>query len=58
MKPMTCASCGATMNHHADKLVDPRTREESLAMERSLSGVVQELHSCPGCGANASRLAV
>lgn len=57
MKPMICAKCGATMNHHGDKILDPRTRDEALVLDPLLGGVVQEMHSCPGCGANATRLA-
>jgi hypothetical protein len=56
MSPMICTKCGATMNHHADKLVDPRTSEQALRLDASLGGMVQEMHTCPGCGANATRM--
>ena len=39
--PMRCTECGDEMNHHAEKLVQPAD--------------VEELHSCPTCGASASR---
>jgi ribosomal protein S27AE len=57
MEPMICPKCGATMNHHADKLVDPRTQHEALRWDPMLAGVVQEMHTCPACGANSTRLA-
>lgn len=57
MEPMICPKCGATMNHHADKLADPRTQDEALRWDAMLAGVVQEMHACPACGANATRLA-
>ena len=54
---MTCPKCGATMNQHAQKLIDPRSREEAARLDSALSGVVHEMHSCPACGASASRIA-
>lgn len=55
--PMSCPKCGATMNEHAEKVADPRTREEGARLDHSLGGVLHEMHSCPACGANASRIA-
>lgn len=45
-QPMTCPQCGATMNHHADKLAYGERGE-----------YVEEFHACPMCGACASRTA-
>lgn len=47
--------CGATMNRHAEKLVDPVTAEELGRIDPELGGVVHELHTCPICGTNTSR---
>ena len=52
---MICPKCGAEMNHHADKLVDPVTPEDRKHFNYTLSGMIEEMHSCPGCGAVASR---
>ena len=56
-KPMICPKCGAIMNEHAEKLLDPRSREEAARLDSALRGVVHEMHTCPACGANASRFA-
>lgn len=55
---MICPKCGTEMNHHADKLVYPVTAEDARNVNASLGGVVEETHSCPGCGAVESRRAV
>lgn len=47
---MICRKCGAEMNHHADKLVDPTSPEEARQADAALGGVVQETHGCPRCG--------
>ena len=47
---MRCPKCGAEMNHHADKLVDPVNRKELELMDPELGGVIQETHGCPACG--------
>ena len=49
-KPMICPNCNMAMNHHAEKLVDPRTAAEAAAMDPRMGGVIQEVHTCPGCG--------
>jgi ribosomal protein S27AE len=53
---MICPKCGAEMNHHADKLVDPVKPEDLKHVNPSLGGVVKEMHACPKCGAVESRL--
>jgi predicted RNA-binding Zn-ribbon protein involved in translation (DUF1610 family) len=55
---MICPKCGDEMNHHADKLVYPATREEAKKMNDALGGMIEETHCCPGCGAVESRRAV
>jgi len=52
-----CPKCGTTMNHHAEKLVEPSTPEEMAQMDPALGGVLEELHSCPNCGFGLSRRA-
>ena len=53
---MLCVPCKTEMNHHAEKLVDPRTPEEAKHVDPALGGVVQEMHTCPGCGSTKSRI--
>ncbi len=52
---MTCPQCGAEMNHQADKLVHPVTREEAARMTAALDGVLEEVFACPECGWIESR---
>jgi len=49
---MKCPDCGATMNHHADKLI-----YESASAEPGVAfcGLIEEFYRCPACGAGASR---
>ena len=47
---MTCTKCGTEMNHQADKLVQPVTREEAESMTSALDGVIVVVFACPGCG--------
>jgi hypothetical protein len=52
---MTCADCGLEMNHHAEKLVHPTSSAEEALMDPALGGVIEETHTCPGCGMAAAR---
>ena len=45
------------MNHQADKLVHPLTREEASAMTPALDGVIVHVFACPACGFVDSRRA-
>jgi predicted RNA-binding Zn-ribbon protein involved in translation (DUF1610 family) len=54
---MICPKCGDEMNHHADKLVDPAKPEDLKHVDPMLSGVIEEMHCCPGCGAVESQRA-
>jgi ribosomal protein S27AE len=56
-KKMICPKCGAEMNQHAQKVMDPRNRDDIPRMDPSMGGVLYEMHACPACGANASRAA-
>jgi ribosomal protein S27AE len=52
---MKCPDCGVEMNHHADKLVEPTTRDEAKRVDKALGGVVEEQHACPKCGKGRAR---
>jgi hypothetical protein len=45
------------MNQHAEKLVDPLNPQEAALADPALGGVLDEFHTCPKCGASASRRA-
>lgn len=49
---MKCPDCGYTMNHHGDKLL-----LDSFETDGEYRPQLIEAHSCPNCGANASRTA-
>jgi len=52
---MICPYCGAEMNQHGEKLMEPRTAEEALRMDPKLGALVEEFHTCPKCGKGAAR---
>ena len=52
---MTCPKCGNAMNHQADKLVQPVTKEEAAALTPALDGVLVVVFACPNCGWIESR---
>ena len=43
------------MNHQANKLVYPVTREEETAITVAFDGVLEEIFACPSCGRIESR---
>jgi ribosomal protein S27AE len=47
---LRCPKCGAEMNHHADKPVEPVNRREAALVDPALGAVVQQTHGCPACG--------
>jgi ribosomal protein S27AE len=51
---LVCPKCGSEMNFHGEKLTLASAAEEGY--DDSLGGVLQEFHSCPNCGAGASRI--
>jgi NAD(P)H-dependent FMN reductase len=55
--PMRCTECGAEMNHHAEKVLRAVDPADESSVDPALGGIVEELHSCPACGANAWRRA-
>ena len=48
-QPVFCPRCGTQMNHQADKLVEPTSREEAEA-STTLGGVIIAVFACPNCG--------
>jgi hypothetical protein len=47
---MKCPVCGATMNHHADKVDYSAGSVSSEKVDKDFGGVMQEVYSCPNCG--------
>ncbi|HEU4388858.1 MAG TPA: hypothetical protein VFV34_13735 [Blastocatellia bacterium] len=45
--PMKCPDCGIDMNHHADK-IDYSTAD-AQNHHTGTGGVIQQVHTCPGC---------
>jgi predicted RNA-binding Zn-ribbon protein involved in translation (DUF1610 family) len=52
---MNCPECGAEMNPHAEKPVEPLTRVEAARADWVLGGMIEEIHECPRCGRVESR---
>ncbi len=52
---MQCEKCGAEMNHHADKLVEPVDGAGTAAIDPVLGGLIEEIHGCRVCGHVQSR---
>lgn len=50
--PMDCPTCGIRMNRHAEKLI---LADDDEGVESQLGGIIEETHSCPGCGDSATR---
>ena len=53
---MKCPDCGIDMNHHADK-IDYSAALAEPAIATELGGVIEEVHTCPGCGKAELRIA-
>ena len=54
MKPeLSCPRCGTAMNHQADKLREPTSREE--AESARFGGILVAVFACPNCGWVASQ---
>jgi len=54
---MVCPACRVEMNHHAEKLDFTAILREPAAADPDLGGVLEEAHTCPGCGKTATRKA-
>lgn len=51
---MRCPTCGGEMNQHAEKLVVTSSSKEP-GYDPALGGYLEQNHTCPGCGALATR---
>ncbi len=56
-KPMICPDCGVTLNHHADKVDYAAALSDPGAMDPDFGGILEEAHTCPGCGKTETRRA-
>jgi ribosomal protein S27AE len=54
---MVCPRCGHKMNHHGDKVVPGAGLDGISDFDPLSGGVITEFHTCPNCGAAASRIA-
>lgn len=54
---MVCPDCGIEMNYHAEKLDYTAALTEPEAIDPDLGGIVEEVHTCPGCGKAGTRRA-
>ncbi|HKA25045.1 MAG TPA: hypothetical protein VKF80_08700 [Candidatus Eisenbacteria bacterium] len=54
IEPMLCPYGHGPMNCHAEKPVEPQSEEEARAAETG-AGSVEQIHTCPKCGAIESR---
>jgi predicted RNA-binding Zn-ribbon protein involved in translation (DUF1610 family) len=57
VKKMICPDCGLEMNHHAEKIDYAAAFDDPAAIDPELGGVLEEAHTCPGCGKTALRRA-
>ncbi|MCI0489303.1 MAG: hypothetical protein L0229_22145 [Blastocatellia bacterium] len=54
---MMCADCEMEMNHHADKLNLVAALDDAEHIDPDLGGVLEEAHTCPGCGKTEFQIA-
>lgn len=54
---LKCPGCGAEMNHHAEKIDYSTALGDPRSMDPDLGGVIEEVHTCPKCGAVETRRA-
>ncbi len=50
MNAIMCLQCGIEMNYHAEKIDYMAALDDPTAIDPDLGGVVEEIHTCPGCG--------
>jgi predicted RNA-binding Zn-ribbon protein involved in translation (DUF1610 family) len=53
---MICPDCGVEMNHHAEKIDYMAMLTEPDKVDPDLGGVLEEAHTCPGCGKTEMRM--
>jgi predicted RNA-binding Zn-ribbon protein involved in translation (DUF1610 family) len=54
---MMCPQCGIEMNYHAEKIDYMTALTDPGDMDPDLGGVLEEIHTCPGCGQTGARRA-
>ena len=54
---MICPDCGSEMNYHAEKIDYTAALTDPDAIDLDLGGVLEEVHTCPGCGRTGTRKA-
>ena len=54
---MRCPRCGIDMNFHAEKINYTTALAEPNAIDPDLGGIVEDVHTCPGCGDIGTRRA-
>ena len=54
---LRCSECGVEMNHHADKVDYTAALDDPGAADPALGGILEEVHTCPGCGQTEMRRA-
>jgi predicted RNA-binding Zn-ribbon protein involved in translation (DUF1610 family) len=47
---LICPQCGDEMNHHADKVDYGAPLDDAAVTSADFGGLLQEVHTCPGCG--------
>ena len=52
---MMCPQCGIEMNYHAEKIDYMTALTDPNAIDPDFGGVVEEIHTCPGCGYTGAR---
>jgi len=54
---MICPQCGIEMNYHAEKIDYTEAMNNPDAIDPDFGGVLEEIHTCPGCGDTGARRA-
>ena len=55
---MMCPQCGIAMNYHAEKLDYMLVLTDPNAIDPDFGGILEEIHTCSGCGYTGARKAV
>ena len=54
---MICPQCEIEMNYHAEKIDYMAALTEPDAIDPDFGGILEEVHTCPGCGNVGTRRA-
>lgn len=55
--PLMCPQCSIEMNYHAEKIDYLAALTDSDAIDPDFGGILEEVHTCPGCGQVGTRRA-